>query len=173
MVMAHQRTDIPVALGDAQVVIFGHSHMYQQQEIAGRLWLNPGSCGYKRNTLPLSMAVMTIEDGKYTVETIWLEKGYGTPKAAIDQIEKAKVSKYEKKQKRYQQKQLSDANNAKEKELLFTIAKVLRFKKSGESRLWIIKNVGNDPELTAKIYDTCDPLSDTDARSIRERLRDL
>ena len=48
MVMAHQRTDIPVALGNAQVVIFGHSHMYQQQEIAGRLWLNPGSCGYKR-----------------------------------------------------------------------------------------------------------------------------
>ena len=61
---------------------------------------------------------------------------------------------------------------AKEKELLFTIAKVLRFKKSGESRLWIIKNVGNDPELTAKIYDICDPLSDTDARSIRERIRE-
>ena len=138
MVMAHQRTDIPVALGDAQVVIFGHSHMYQQQEIAGRLWLNPGSCGYKRNTLPLSMAVMTIEDCKYTVETIWLEKGYGTPEAAIAQREKTKVSKYEKKQKRYQQKQLRDANDAKEKELLFTIAKVLRFKKSGESRLWIM-----------------------------------
>ena len=172
MVMAHQRTDIPVALGDAQVVIFGHSHMYQQQEIAGRLWLNPGSCGYKRNTLPLSMAVMTIEDGTYQVETIWLEKGYGTPGAAIAQREKTKVSEYEKKQKRYQQKQLSDANDAKEKELLFTIAKVLRFKKSGESRLWIIKNVGNDPELTAKIYDICDPLSDTDARSIRERIRE-
>ena len=120
MVMAHQRTDIPVALGDAQVVIFGHSHMYQQQEIAGRLWLNPGSCGYKRNTLPLSMAVMTIEDGTYQVETIWLEKGYGTPGAAIAQREKTKVSKYEKKQKRYQQKQLSDANDAKEKELLFS-----------------------------------------------------
>ena len=173
MVMAHQRTDIPVALGDAQVVIFGHSHMYQQQEIAGRLWLNPGSCGYKRNTLPLSMAVMTIEDCKYTVETIWLEKGYGTPEAAIAQREKTKVSKYEKKQKRYQQKQLRDANDAKEKELLFTIAKVLRFKKSGESRLWIIKNVGNDPQLTAKIYDICDTLSDTDARSIREKLGDL
>jgi len=37
--------------------------MYQQQEINGRLWLNPGSCGYKRGTLPLSMAVMTIENG--------------------------------------------------------------------------------------------------------------
>ena len=63
--------------------------------------------------------------------------------------------------------------SAKEKELLFTIAKVLRFKKSGESRLWIIKNVGNDPQLTAKIYDICDTLSDTDARSIREKLGDL
>ena len=88
MVMAHQRTDIPVALGDAQVVIFGHSHMYQQQEIAGRLWLNPGSCGYKRNTLPLSMAVMTIEDGTYQVETIWLEKGYGTPGLPLPSVKR-------------------------------------------------------------------------------------
>ena len=71
------------------------------------------------------------------------------------------------------EKQLSDANDAKEKELLFTIAKVLRFEKI--RRVQIVdhsKNVGNDPELTAKIYDICDPLSDTDARSIRERIRE-
>ena len=171
--MVHDRKDVSWDLDGVQVVVFGHSHKFTVEEIDGRLWLNPGSCGYKRNTLPLSMAVMTIEDCKYTVETIWLEKGYGTPEAAIAQREKTKVSKYEKKQKRYQQKQLRDANDAKEKELLFTIAKVLRFKKSGESRLWIIKNVGNDPQLTAKIYDICDTLSDTDARSIREKLGDL
>ncbi len=81
-IMAHERVDIPSSLKDVQVVIFGHSHMYYQQEINGRLWLNPGSCGYKRFTLPLSLAVMTIEDGNYEVETIWLEKGYGTPGAA-------------------------------------------------------------------------------------------
>ena len=66
-IMAHERVDIPSVLKDIQVVIFGHSHMYYQQEISGRLWLNPGSCGYKRFTLPLSMAVMTIEDGTYEV----------------------------------------------------------------------------------------------------------
>ena len=60
----------------------------------------------------------------------------------------------------------------KKKNFCLPLQKVLRFKKSGESRLWIIKNVGNDPELTAKIYDICDPLSDTDARSIRERIRE-
>ena len=59
-IMAHERVDIPSVLKDIQVVIFGHSHMYYQQEISGRLWLNPGSCGYKRFTLPLSLAVMTI-----------------------------------------------------------------------------------------------------------------
>lgn len=69
-IMAHERVDIPSVLKDIQVVIFGHSHMYYQQEISGRLWLNPGSCGYKRFTLPLSMAVMTIEEGTYEVETL-------------------------------------------------------------------------------------------------------
>ena len=105
-IMAHERVDIPSVLKDIQVVIFGHSHMYYQQEISGRLWLNPGSCGYKRFTLPLSMAVMTI------VETVWLEHGYGTPGAATSQREKAKASKYEKQQKRYKQKQAKGEGQA-------------------------------------------------------------
>ena len=111
-IMAHERVDIPSVLKDIQVVIFGHSHMYYQQEISGRLWLNPGSCGYKRFTLPLSMAVMTIEEGTYEVETIWLEHGYGTPGAATSQREKAKASKYEKHQKRYKQKQAKSEEQA-------------------------------------------------------------
>ena len=102
-IMAHKRQDVPSSLGDAQVVIFGHSHMYQQEEVAGRLWLNPGGCGFKRFTLPLSLAVMTIADGTWTLDTIWLEKGYGTRSAAIAQREKAKESRYEKRQKRYRQ----------------------------------------------------------------------
>ena len=36
-IMAHERSDIPSALGDTKIVIYGHSHMYQQQEINGRL----------------------------------------------------------------------------------------------------------------------------------------
>lgn len=76
-IMAHERSDIPHALEDEQVVIFGHSHMYYQQIEDGRLWLNPGSCGYKRFTLPLSLAVMTLQDGNYSVETIWLDQEYG------------------------------------------------------------------------------------------------
>ena len=197
-IMAHERVDIPSVLKDIQVVIFGHSHMYYQQEISGRLWLNPGSCGYKRNTLPLSMAVMTIEDCKYTVETVWLEHGYGTPGAATSQREKAKASKYEKQQKRYKQKQAKgegQADKAKgavkaaryggqpaarqeavkpapdqEKEYLFLIAKILRLRKAGESREWVIRNLGENFRLASTIYDICEKKPDSNARQILELL---
>ena len=197
-IMAHERVDIPSVLKDIQVVIFGHSHMYYQQEISGRLWLNPGSCGYKRFTLPLSMAVMTIEEGTYEVETIWLEHGYGTPGAATSQREKAKASKYEKQQKRYKQKQAKgegQADKAKgavkaaryggqpaarqeavkpapdqEKEYLFLIAKILRLRKAGESREWVIRNLGENFRLASTIYDICEKRPDSNARQILELL---
>lgn len=197
-IMAHERVDIPSVLKDIQVVIFGHSHMYYQQEISGRLWLNPGSCGYKRFTLPLSMAVMTIEDGTYEVETIWLEHGYGTPGAATSQREKAKASKYEKQQKRYKQKQAKgegQADKAKgavkaaryggqpaarqetvkpaqdqEKEYLFLIAKILCLRKAGESREWVIRNLGENFRLASTIYDICEKKPDSNARQILELL---
>ena len=197
-IMAHERVGIPSVLKDIQVVIFGHSHMYYQQEISGRLWLNPGSCGYKRFTLPLSMAVMTIEDGTYEVETVWLEHGYGTPGAATSQREKAKASKYEKQQKRYKQKQAKgegQADKAKgavkaakyggqpaarqeavkpapdqEKEYLFLIAKILRLRKAGESREWVIRNLGENFRLAATIYDICEKKPDSNARQILELL---
>lgn len=197
-IMAHERVDIPSVLKDIQVVIFGHSHMYYQQEISGRLWLNPGSCGYKRFTLPLSMAVMTIEDGTYEVETVWLEHGYGMPGAATSQREKAKASKYEKQQKRYKQKQAKgegQADKAKgavkaaryggqpaarqeavkpapdqEKEYLFLIAKILRLRKAGESREWVIRNLGENFRLASTIYDICEKRPDSNARQILELL---
>ena len=163
-IMAHERTNIPGSLGDVQVVIFGHSHMYQQQEINGRLWLNPGSCGYKRGTLPLSMAVITIEDGAYTLETIWLEKGYGTPEDAIAKREKLKRSRYERQQKRHIQEK-------KDKEILFLTAKILRLYQADVSRAWVVKNTGDDPELAGKIYDLCGVMETADAHQILAKLR--
>lgn len=68
--MVHNRRDAAWNLEDVQVVVFGHSHKYFHQEIDGRLWLNPGSCGRRRFDGELSMAVMTAENGKYQVEKV-------------------------------------------------------------------------------------------------------
>ena len=72
--MVHDRKDAAWELGDTQVVIFGHSHKYFCQEIDGRLWLNPGSCGRNRVGGEVTMAVMTVENGSWEVEKIVLQK---------------------------------------------------------------------------------------------------
>ena len=72
--MTHNKKDVAWDLGDAQVVIFGHTHKYFEKMIDGRLWLNPGSCGRSRFGGEVTMAIMTIGDGKYSVEKISLMK---------------------------------------------------------------------------------------------------
>lgn len=180
-IMAHERVDIPSALSDVRVVIFGHSHMYYQEEINNRLWLNPGSCGYKRFTLPLSLAVITIEDGSYKVETVWLEKGYGTPGAAKAQSEKSKKGRYEKQQRRYKQRSGKEeagkggsgkGGSDTERDFLFLIAKIQRLKKAGESRSWIIRNLGTEFKMAGTIYDICEKTPGANARQILEVLKE-
>lgn len=198
-VMAHERTDIPSVLGDTQVVIYGHSHMYQQQEISGRLWLNPGSCGYKRFTLPLSLAVMTISDGTYSLETIWLEKGYGTPGDAIAQREQ-KAGRYEKRQKAYKQKQAQKQGQGQvqsqiqsqiqsqsdeqaqcegpwaalpsQKDRLFLIARVLRQRQAGSTAQWAAESLNIGPELAEQIYKICEAHPGAQAKEVLKHLQD-
>ena len=62
--MVHNRKHVPEDLGDADVVVFGHSHRYEEKWEQGRLWLNPGSCGPRRFGQPITMAVIeTAVDG--------------------------------------------------------------------------------------------------------------
>lgn len=68
--LVHNKKDIPEDLGDIQLIIYGHSHKYSEEEKEGRLWLNPGSCGKRRFHQPITMAVLTLEDGKWSVEKI-------------------------------------------------------------------------------------------------------
>jgi putative phosphoesterase len=56
----------PVAAGLA-AVIFGHSHRPHQERQNGVLYLNPGSAGPRRFTLPVTLALLRInEDGLIT-----------------------------------------------------------------------------------------------------------
>ena len=71
--MTHDRAKLPRFLGDAQAVVFGHSHRYHEERFQGRLWLNPGSCGWPRFGKEVTMAMLTIKDGTVQVERIDLE----------------------------------------------------------------------------------------------------
>ena len=68
--MVHNKKDVPRDFGDAQIVVFGHSHKYFEQQQEGRLWLNPGSCGRRRFDQEITMATMTIDGPDYQVQKL-------------------------------------------------------------------------------------------------------
>ena len=70
--LVHNKKDIPRDI-DADIIIFGHSHKYYEEIIGGQLWLNPGSCGRRRFKLPLTMAMLNINENGYSVEKIEIE----------------------------------------------------------------------------------------------------
>ena len=68
--MVHNRKELPADLTGVDVVVFGHSHKYVQEEKDGVLWLNPGSCGPRRFHQEITMMTAVVEDGSIRVEKI-------------------------------------------------------------------------------------------------------
>jgi putative phosphoesterase len=61
----------PAAAGFA-AVIFGHTHRPGAELRHGVLYLNPGSAGPRRFSLPVTVARLTIEGGRLTPEIVAL-----------------------------------------------------------------------------------------------------
>ena len=68
--LVHDQRDVPRRLDGVDVVVYGHSHQYAQEERSGALWLNPGSCGPRRLRQDITMAVMTVDGGRYQAARI-------------------------------------------------------------------------------------------------------
>lgn len=68
--MVHNIKEVPADLSGVDVVVFGHSHKYFQQEKDGVLWLNPGSCGPRRFHQEITLMMADVEDGQITVEKL-------------------------------------------------------------------------------------------------------
>ena len=68
--MVHNKKEVPVDLTGVDVVVFGHSHKYVQEEKDGILWLNPGSCGPRRFHQEITMIMAELTDGNIQVEKI-------------------------------------------------------------------------------------------------------
>lgn len=65
----------PAALAgayDADVVVYGHTHIQKVTRVGGRLIVNPGAAGPRRFSLEASVAVLTIANGTSSVELVML-----------------------------------------------------------------------------------------------------
>lgn len=68
--MVHNKKEVPADLSGVDVVVFGHSHKYVQEEKDGILWLNPGSCGPRRFHQEITMMMAELSGGNLQVEKI-------------------------------------------------------------------------------------------------------
>jgi putative phosphoesterase len=70
--LLHDRKQLPSPPPLTQVVIAGHSHRPSVTEEAGVLFLNPGSAGPRRFSLPISLALLTLGGDQPQAELVTL-----------------------------------------------------------------------------------------------------
>lgn len=65
MHVVHERADVRIdaAREGVRVIVVGHSHRPSIDAIDGVLWLNPGSAGPRRFSLPITVARLVVERG--------------------------------------------------------------------------------------------------------------
>lgn len=69
--MVHNKKYIPKNLENTDVVVYGHSHKYEEKYEGELLLINPGSCGPRRFVQPISLAILEVEDDhSFRVEKI-------------------------------------------------------------------------------------------------------
>ncbi len=68
--MVHNIKHAKLELEGMDFVVYGHSHKYEIRQDGDIMFLNPGSCGPRRFTQPVTMMIMTIdgERGHYQIE---------------------------------------------------------------------------------------------------------
>lgn len=65
--------DIDPARKDVGVIVTGHSHQPKSRRENGVLYINPGSAGPRRFTLPISIGKLHLRNGEITDELITLK----------------------------------------------------------------------------------------------------
>lgn len=68
--MTHKKKDLPADLSNYDLVLFGHSHKYEESMQGKTVFLNPGSCGPRRFHQAITMATAEVDNGKISVTRI-------------------------------------------------------------------------------------------------------
>ena len=71
--LVHNKKEVPKDLTGINAVIFGHSHRYFEENIDGRLWLNPGSCGKRRFDQEITLAILTVDGGTLSAKKVVIQ----------------------------------------------------------------------------------------------------
>ena len=68
--MTHKKRDLPSDVSAYDLVVYGHSHRYEEARAGRTLLLNPGSCGPRRFNQAITLAVLEVGDGGISVSRV-------------------------------------------------------------------------------------------------------
>lgn len=72
--MVHRREDVaPAWPSQVRLVVYGHSHRPELEWRNTCLLLNPGACGPRRFSYPLTLAILTVTDNRLVPEILAVE----------------------------------------------------------------------------------------------------
>lgn len=68
--MTHRKSDLPAELSKYDLVIYGHSHKYEESYRGNTVLLNPGSCGPRRFHQAITMATAELRENEIVINRI-------------------------------------------------------------------------------------------------------
>ena len=68
--MTHKKKDLPADLSAYDLVVYGHSHKYEETQHGRTLLLNPGSCGPRRFNQAITLAILEGSAGDLRVTRV-------------------------------------------------------------------------------------------------------
>lgn len=67
--MVHNKKHIREDLSGVDIIVYGHSHKYEEKNNGKITFLNPGSCGPRRFRQPVTMMILTLYPDVHQFET--------------------------------------------------------------------------------------------------------
>lgn len=74
--MTHKKKDLPSDLSNYDLVVFGHSHKYEESRQGKTVLLNPGSCGPRRFHQAITMAIAETAESGMTIKRIEIPQNH-------------------------------------------------------------------------------------------------
>ena len=91
--MTHKKKDLPPDLTPYDLVIYGHSHKYEEKQEGNTIRLNPGSCGPRRFNQPITLAILHTEENERVMEIEKIEIPHSGPLYRTDDLRKKDIEK--------------------------------------------------------------------------------
>ena len=92
--MTHKKKDLPQSCAEYDLVVYGHSHRYEEKSAGRTHFINPGSCGPRRFYQDITMAAIEVDEtsGQFVVHRIDIpheaKKGFTRSNIQTGDIEK-------------------------------------------------------------------------------------